>query len=129
MAFGATVITWESMERELLMEFSAPVITGFMGRAVHMEFMARLLMECMALEVLMEFTDIPTAITASPGNVGTSGVNLSTILSPTYIAAIPKDPSIGTDADTQYVIFRENGRVVASAASELNPGVYISVVR
>ena len=73
--------------------------------------------------------NIPTAITATPSNVGTSSVNLSTILAPTYIAAIPKDPSNGTDANTQYVIFRENGRVVASASSELNPGVYISVVR
>jgi prepilin-type N-terminal cleavage/methylation domain-containing protein len=73
--------------------------------------------------------NIPTAITATPGNVGTGGVNLATVLSPTYIAAIPRDPSNGTDANTQYVIFRENGRVVASASSELNPGSNISVVR
>ncbi len=73
--------------------------------------------------------NIPTAVTASPSNVGTSGVNLSTVLAPTYIAAIPKDPSNGTDANTQYIIFRENGRVVASASSELNPGTYITVVR
>ena len=73
--------------------------------------------------------NIPTAITATPTTVGTSSVNLATILAPTYIAAIPKDPSNGTDADTQYIIFRENGRVVASASSELKPGVYISVVR
>jgi general secretion pathway protein G len=73
--------------------------------------------------------NIPTIITSTPSSVGTSAVNLSTILAPTYIAAIPKDPSTGTDANTQYTIFRENGRVVASASSELNPGVYISVVR
>jgi len=73
--------------------------------------------------------NIPTAITATPANVGTGGVNLATVLSPTYIAAIPRDPSNGTDANTQYVIFRENGRVVASASSELNPGSSISVVR
>lgn len=73
--------------------------------------------------------NIPTSITATPANVGTSSVNLSTILAPTYIAAIPKDPSNGTDADTQYIIFSQNGRVVASASSELSPGVYITVVR
>lgn len=76
--------------------------------------------------------NIPTAITATPTNVGMGGglVNLSTVLVPTYIAAIPKDPSIGTDTDTQYIIYRNStGRVVASASSELNPGVYISVVR
>lgn len=76
--------------------------------------------------------NIPTAITVTPTNVGMGGglVNLSTVLVPTYIAAIPKDPSIGTDTDTQYIIYRNStGRVVASASSELNPGVYISVVR
>jgi general secretion pathway protein G len=75
--------------------------------------------------------NIPTAITASPTNVGTgTGVDLSTVLVPTYIAAMPKDPSNGTDADTQYIIFSNNsGRVVASGSSELNPGTYITVVR
>lgn len=76
--------------------------------------------------------NIPTAITATPTNVGTAGglVDLSTVLVPTYIAAIPKDPSTGTDADSQYVLYRNtSGRIVASAASELNAGVYISVVR
>lgn len=76
--------------------------------------------------------NIPTAITSSATNVGEAAglINLSTVLVPTYIAAMPKDPSTGTDADTQYVIFRNSsGRVVASGSSELNPGVYISVVR
>lgn len=76
--------------------------------------------------------NIPTVITITPTNIGTGGglIDLSTTLVPTYIAAIPKDPSNGTDADTQYVIFRNStGRVVASASSELNPGQYISVVR
>ena len=72
----------------------------------------------------------PTSISGTPTHVGSgTGVDLSTILAPTYIAAIPKDPSNGTDADTQYIIFKQNGRIVASASSELNPGVYISVVR
>jgi len=75
--------------------------------------------------------NIPTAITSTPTNVGTgTGVDLSTILVPTYIAAMPKDPSNGTDANTQYIIFsNSSGRVVASGSSELNPGTYITVVR
>ena len=75
--------------------------------------------------------NIPTAITSTPTNVGTgTGVDLSTIIVPTYIAAMPKDPSNGTDANTQYIIFNNSsGRVVASASSELNPGTYITVVR
>jgi prepilin-type N-terminal cleavage/methylation domain-containing protein len=76
--------------------------------------------------------NLPTVITASPTHVGTGGglVNLAPILAPTYIAAIPKDPSTGTDADTQYTIYKDvNGRVVASASSELNPGNSITVIR
>src|SRR5512137_1790565 len=41
--------------------------------------------------------NIPTIITATPTHVGTGGVDLATVLAPTYIAAIPKDPSNGTD--------------------------------
>jgi prepilin-type N-terminal cleavage/methylation domain-containing protein len=76
--------------------------------------------------------NLPTVLTTSPNHIGNAGglVNFSTILSPTYIAAIPKDPSTGTDADTQYTIYRDvNGRVVASASSELNPGTNITVIR
>lgn len=75
---------------------------------------------------------IPTAITGTSTNIGSGGglVDLSTVLVPTYIAAIPRDPSNGTDADTQYIIYRNaSGRIVASASSELNAGTYISVVR
>lgn len=74
--------------------------------------------------------NIPTAITGTPTHIGSGGIDLATVVVPTYIAAIPKDPSNGTDADTQYTIFKNgSGRIVASAASELNPGVFISVVR
>jgi prepilin-type N-terminal cleavage/methylation domain-containing protein len=75
---------------------------------------------------------IPTAITASPTVIGTNGglVNLATVLVPTYIASIPRDPSNGTDANTQYTIYRNaSGRIVASASSELNPATVISIVR
>ena len=76
--------------------------------------------------------NLPVIITTTPNHIGTSGglVDLAPILAPTYIAAIPKDPSTGTDADTQYTIYRDvNGRVVASASSELNPGNSITVIR
>lgn len=76
--------------------------------------------------------NLPTIITATPTRVGTAGglLNLSTFLVPTYIAAIPKDPATGTDADTQYTLYRDaNGRLVASASSELTPGANITVVR
>ena len=76
--------------------------------------------------------NIPAAITTTATNVGTGVglINLSAVLVPTYIAAIPKDPSNGTDANTQYAISRNtSGRVVASASSELNPGTSIQIVR
>jgi len=76
--------------------------------------------------------NLPTLITTTPTHIGSGGglVNLATIIVPTYIAAMPKDPSTGTDADTQYTIYRDaNGRVVASGSSELNPGNSITVIR
>jgi len=83
--------------------------------------------------------NLPTVITTTPNRIGNGpgNVNLATdalgapLLVPTYIAAIPRDPSpICTDADTCYTIYRDaNGRIVASASSELNPGQVITVVR
>jgi len=76
--------------------------------------------------------NIPTAITSTSAFIGSGGglINLSTVLVPTYIGAVPKDPSTGTDANTGYLISRNaTGRVVASASSELNLGTYISIVR
>lgn len=76
--------------------------------------------------------NLPTDITTSVRHMGTAGglVDLSQELVPTYIPAIPKDPSNGTDADTQYTLYRDaNGRVVATASSELNPGTSITVIR
>lgn len=73
---------------------------------------------------------IPNIITQTSQEVGTGGVNLGTMLVPTYIGSIPKDPSGGTDAATGYLIYRNtNGRLVASASSELSVGTWISVVR
>jgi type IV pilus assembly protein PilA len=76
--------------------------------------------------------NIPTVITTSPTRIGTGAglVNLAATLAPTYIAAIPKDPSTGTDADTRYTIYRDsNGRVVATATSELNPAIPLQIIR
>ena len=75
--------------------------------------------------------NLPTQITTTPTKVGTAtGLDLSTVLAPTYIASIPKDPSNGTDANTQYTVYKDaNGRVVATASSELNPGTNITVIR
>lgn len=76
--------------------------------------------------------NLPTVITTTPTHIGTGGglVDLSTDLVPTYIADIPMDPATGTAADTQYTLYLDaNGRVVASASSELNPGSAITVQR
>jgi len=56
---------------------------------------------------------------------------LGTYLVPDYIAAIPVDPTTGVSGgNTNYTIFLDaNGRVVASAASELNAGQWISISR
>jgi prepilin-type N-terminal cleavage/methylation domain-containing protein len=69
-------------------------------------------------------------ITTTPAMVGTGGLNLTTYLVPTYLAAIPKDPSTGTAASTGYYLFLDvNGRVVASASSELNVGTALTITR
>lgn len=74
--------------------------------------------------------DLPASITTTPQDIGTGGANLVTDLVPTYIAAMPKDPGpSSTDALTGYTIYLDsNGRVVASASSELT-GNWISVQR
>jgi prepilin-type N-terminal cleavage/methylation domain-containing protein len=75
---------------------------------------------------------LPVIITTTQTHVGTGAgfVNLAPILAPTYVAAIPKDPSTGSDADTQYTIWKDvNGRLNASAVSELTPATPITVIR
>lgn len=78
-------------------------------------------------------TSTPTVIGTDPGLVNlanTGGATPEPILVPTYIAAIPYDPSTGTEGRTNYTISLDaNGRVVATASSELNPGTTISVTR
>ena len=46
---------------------------------------------------------------------------------PTYIAAIPKDPSTGSDANTQYFVYRDtNGRLIATASGELSGAITVT---
>ncbi len=62
-------------------------------------------------------------ITTTPADVSV----LETYLAPDYIAAIPEDPTPGA---TPYTIMLDaNNRLVASAASEQNPGEWISITR
>lgn len=75
--------------------------------------------------------NLPTAITTSPQILGTSGLDLTADLVPTYVPALPYDPSpTCTPANTCYTLYRDaNNRIVATAASELNPGQNITVIR
>lgn len=79
------------------------------------------------------FPTSPTCVGTGGGcfNLGIAGaVATAETIVPTYIAAIPKDPTTGTDADTDYSLYRDaNGRIVASASSEINPGTPISITR
>jgi len=77
--------------------------------------------------------NIPAIITTTPTHIGTNPglIDLSSVLVPTYIADIPHDPSPpASEADTNYVIFKNaDGRLVATAGSEVNPGTQITVTR
>lgn len=74
------------------------------------------------------FPSTPTCIGSGGScfDLGAAGeieaaVGQQELVVPTYIAAIPRDPSTGVDADTGYTIYRDaNGRLVASASGELS---------
>jgi type IV pilus assembly protein PilA len=71
-------------------------------------------------------TTLLPIITTSP--VDSSVLN--SYIVPEYVAAVPKDPTTGSDTTTNYTIMLDvNGRVVASAASEMNVGQWISISR
>ncbi len=58
---------------------------------------------------------------------GSNAAGLEKVV-PTYIAAIPADPSTGTAGNTHYTIYKNtNGRIVAAATGELT--VAISITR
>ncbi len=62
-------------------------------------------------------------ITTTPMDVA----GLATYLAPTYIAAVPTDPTAGAPAYT--IMLDSTGRLVASASSEQTPGTFISITR
>lgn len=68
----------------------------------------------------------PPSITSTPADVGTSGLNLAAYLVPTYIPRIPQDPASGTQAVTQYIMFREGPKITASATGELLETITLS---
>lgn len=71
--------------------------------------------------------NLPADVTATPTNMGTGVglVDLTAELVPTYVAAIPADPNGGSAANTQYVIFKEGTRIVASASGEVATNITI----
>lgn len=70
--------------------------------------------------------NFPPSITATPTDIGASGLNLAVYLVPTYIPRIPQDPVSGTQAITQYVMFSESHKITASAAGELIETITLS---
>ena len=74
---------------------------------------------------------LPPVITTTPSDIGSGGIDIATYVVPTYIAAIPVDPDPSYDTvTTGYLMHLDvNQRLVATAASELNPGVVLTVQR
>ena len=73
---------------------------------------------------------LPGGLTTTPQDAGQTGANLEVDVVPTYIASIPYDPAGGSIQTTFYTVFLDsNGRVAASAGSELNPGQNITITR
>ncbi len=73
--------------------------------------------------------NLPVDATDNP-IITTTAINVSALtsyLAPTYIAAVPSDPTPGANPYT--IMLDENGRLVASASSEQNPGQWISISR
>jgi type IV pilus assembly protein PilA len=75
-------------------------------------------------------TCIGTDVVGGCFNLGAATDELATeVIVPTYIAAIPSDPSIGDPipaGDTGYTIYVDaNGRVVAEATGELTPVISV----
>lgn len=77
----------------------------------------------------VSITTTPLIACYDTGGCAGGTADLTTLV-PTYIGAMPADPSTGTPALTNYTVYLDaNGRVVATASSELNPGTIISVTR
>ena len=60
----------------------------------------------------------------------TAGYDIGQYLVPTYLSDVPQDPNGGTAADTLYWVYQTTaGRIIASAASEVDPASSITVQR
>lgn len=75
--------------------------------------------------------ELPPTLTATPTDAGRYGLALENYLVPTYLAAMPVDPSYHpASVVTGYVFsIKADGRVVGTAISEVNPGELITVER
>lgn len=83
---------------------------------------------------------VPAGITAVAQNISNTGANLCTLLTPTYIANLPVDPSINNGTavatnpcpatyDTGYTVMQgSNGRITVSTTTTYS-GTAISVTR
>lgn len=69
-----------------------------------------------------------TAVCPATQAVGTGGADL-TSLTPTYLAAIPTDPSGGTDANTGYTVCKAAANRITIAAPNAELEVLIGVTR
>jgi len=74
---------------------------------------------------------IPSCIGTTAKHIGTDSGNcdLSGDLVPNYVTAIPKDPSTGTDGDTQYTIVKNTNNRITVAAPGAELSETISVTR
>jgi prepilin-type N-terminal cleavage/methylation domain-containing protein len=78
---------------------------------------------------LTDLGTVPTCPTTAKIGTGSGNINLSTALVDAYIVGIPKDPSNGTDADTNYTICQSAGGRVTVGAPGAENGKTISVKR
>jgi prepilin-type N-terminal cleavage/methylation domain-containing protein len=80
-------------------------------------------------QAIADLGTIPACPTTSKIGSGASNVNLATLLVDKYIVGIPKDPSNGTDADTNYTICQTTGGRVEISSPGAENGKVISVKR
>lgn len=79
----------------------------------------------------------PGAITATPTDLGSLGINICTLIVPTYIAALPQDPASNNGADisagdcagtysTGYDISASANRITVSAPDANTPPITVT---
>ncbi|OGM15980.1 hypothetical protein A2V56_04425 [Candidatus Woesebacteria bacterium RBG_19FT_COMBO_42_9] len=73
------------------------------------------------------FPTSPTCVGTGGGcfNLGAAGDTEPVV--PTYMAAMPKDPKTGTDANTGYLVNKDaNGRIVLTATGEVDNPITVT---